>query len=169
VRICTEATLGDKRPPVCTGCGHEIDVDCCWCGNEREAHGHHLSGHDFRPMGCVCGFSDEAVPPRRPLAGAPTLPIGERTSAIARVEDHGHHLVVAMYRFHDGTERPSVEVHGSHDSAGPARVLPLPEAVHLMQNVSLDELHSIGGREVGVLYDADTTPATGATQKGGQG
>lgn len=114
----------------------------------------------FRAQAARLRGTDVGSPVRRPLAGVPTPPLGERASVIARVEDHDHHLVIAMYRFHDGTERPYVEVHESHDPPGPARVLPLPEAVHLMQNASLDELHSIGGREVGVLYGADSTHET---------
>lgn len=87
-------------------------------------------------------------PEPKPLVGAPLPPVAARAHELARVEDHGHHLVVAVYRFADGSERPYVEVHESHAGAGPVRVLPVPEAIHCLQNVTLHELHTIGNREV---------------------
>jgi len=37
---------------ICSGCGHEIDPEVCWCG---EPEGAHFAEHGFVPMGCDCG------------------------------------------------------------------------------------------------------------------
>ena len=36
----------------CKGCKHEIDIGCCWCGNDYQSHS--MGEHSFVPMGCNC-------------------------------------------------------------------------------------------------------------------
>ncbi len=36
----------------CGWCKEEIDVDCCWCGNDYQSHA--TAEHSFVPMGCNC-------------------------------------------------------------------------------------------------------------------
>lgn len=45
----------DDTKICCPGCGQLCDMDCCWCGDTREAHmmGAHQE-HSFVPMGCDC-------------------------------------------------------------------------------------------------------------------
>lgn len=64
--------------------------------------------------------------------------------------DVGHLLAIVEYVFPDGARRPYVEVAESHEGAFAARIWPLPEVVHLLQNVSEDELFAIGNREPSV-------------------
>ena len=71
---------------------------------------------------------------------------GERRETLASVDDHAHHLSVVNYEFPDGTIRPYVEVSEAHGGAGSKRILPLPEAVHLLQNATDSELFGIGNR-----------------------
>lgn len=49
-------SLDDALGPHCTGCGHAIDPDVCWCGGTRGADGRsiHAEDHGFVPMGCDC-------------------------------------------------------------------------------------------------------------------
>lgn len=44
---------GNKRPR-CEGCGNEIDLDTCGCGDCRKGHDTLWIGHSFVPMGCDC-------------------------------------------------------------------------------------------------------------------
>lgn len=41
---------------MCLGCGADTDPDVCCCGSSAEGH---EGDHDFRPMGCVCGYHDK--------------------------------------------------------------------------------------------------------------
>lgn len=63
------------------------------------------------------------------------------------VVDHGHVLMVHAYSFPDGSRRLYVEAAEVHAGAYAARIWPLPEAVHLLQNVTEREFYSIGCRE----------------------
>ena len=71
---------------------------------------------------------------------------GQRGEVLSETRDHGHTLRVVMYEFYDGSRRPYVEVSEDHGGAYPVRVLPLPEAVHLLQNATEVEVFAIGGR-----------------------
>lgn len=42
---------------LCGGCWHEIDPDCCCCGDSMAGHGY-WNGHGAVPMGCTCGYYD---------------------------------------------------------------------------------------------------------------
>lgn len=42
---------------ICTGCDHEIDTQCCHCGDSPKSHGW---DHSFVPQGCTCGYHDAA-------------------------------------------------------------------------------------------------------------
>jgi hypothetical protein len=57
---------------ICTGCGQEIDPDCCGCGSglEDSEHGSWNYTHPFIPMGCDC-YRVRAAPP--PPAATPQL------------------------------------------------------------------------------------------------
>lgn len=51
----------EPREPHCPRCDRVIDLDCCWCGQDREHHGSVSNpfhgdgdGHLFVPDGCVC-------------------------------------------------------------------------------------------------------------------
>lgn len=59
--------------------------------------------------------------------------------------DAGHYLCVRSYWFPDGTIRLFVEVAEEHNGWYAARIRPLPEVVHLLQNVTETEFHAIGG------------------------
>jgi len=41
---------------VCPGCFHQIDPDCCCCGDRIT---HYPDEHQPIPMGCTCGYDDE--------------------------------------------------------------------------------------------------------------
>lgn len=43
--------------PVCPGCLHEIDPECCHCGSPMNTHGWY-DGHSGVPMGCTCGYHE---------------------------------------------------------------------------------------------------------------
>lgn len=43
----------------CPNCHNVIDPDTCWCGDGHNGHPYHV-GHNFVPMGCVCGYPKEA-------------------------------------------------------------------------------------------------------------
>lgn len=38
---------------ICKGCGEEVDVETCWCGDDLLAHGE-WSNHSPVVMGCRC-------------------------------------------------------------------------------------------------------------------
>lgn len=62
--------------------------------------------------------------------------------------DGPHSLTVRLYRYPDCADpRPFVEVWESHDGAREARIYPLSEVVHLLQNVTEREFYVLGGRE----------------------
>lgn len=49
-----ERQLAEAKPKWrCSGCGNEIDPDCCGCGDSKESHSG-WDGHPFVPMGCDC-------------------------------------------------------------------------------------------------------------------
>lgn len=65
--IAPTLTLNTARE-VCLGCRREIDPEVCCCGASPEDPEHTclLSyTHDFVPMGCVCGYADDADLPQR--------------------------------------------------------------------------------------------------------
>jgi hypothetical protein len=61
--------------------------------------------------------------------------------------DHNHVLRITPYRFPDDTVHLYVEAAEVHDGAYGARIWPMSEAVHLLQNVTDHEFYVIGGRE----------------------
>ncbi len=42
---------------VCKGCGWEVDMACCWCGDPHKVP-QIDPYHDFVPIGCTCYFAD---------------------------------------------------------------------------------------------------------------
>lgn len=42
--------------PACPGCGWEIDLTTCFCGEAIEGHD---PTHTFVPIGCVCRYPKE--------------------------------------------------------------------------------------------------------------
>ena len=79
---------------------------------------------------------------------------GVRSRVLAHAVDGAHHITLAVYRFPPGDgdpprpiDVPYVELHETHDSARPGRVMALSALVHLAQNASDDEVWAIGGRE----------------------
>jgi hypothetical protein len=109
-------------------------IPCDACGEEYDS-----SPDAIRPHYFDC----KALRP----AEVPVTFQGQRARVLSHCEDAGHVLTVAVYRFPDGSARPYVEASERHGDARPMRVLPLPEAVHLLQNASEAELFAIGGRE----------------------
>ena len=43
---------------VCSHCGWEVDLECCWCGDGVKNHAYGDQGHSFVPMGCTCMYAD---------------------------------------------------------------------------------------------------------------
>jgi hypothetical protein len=74
---------------------------------------------------------------------------GERETAF-EVEENGHRLAVAVYRFPCGTRRLYVEASedAEHAPGAPVRVHEFATAVHCLQNVGEIEVFQIGNREV---------------------
>lgn len=77
-----------------------------------------------------------------PLPG----PLATREHVIASAWSGGHRLAIVSYRFPSGEVAPYVEASETHADSGPVHVIPLSEAVHLLQNVTAGELFSIGNR-----------------------
>ena len=77
--------------------------------------------------------------------------LGTRSHVLASAQDGAHTVTLAVYRFddpgHAPVDVPYVELSESHDGARPGRVMALSTLVHLAQNVSEDEVWTIGGRE----------------------
>lgn len=61
---------------------------------------------------------------------------------------HLHQLTVALYRFHDGSEVPYLEISEAHLDYQGHRVLPLSEVVHCLMNVGDGEIFLIGNRSI---------------------
>ena len=73
---------------------------------------------------------------------------GQRSHVIASAVDGAHTVTLAWYTFPGSVALvPYVELHETHDGARPGRVMALSTLVHLAQNVSEDEVWTIGGRE----------------------
>ena len=72
---------------------------------------------------------------------------GTRVRTLGEAVDGAHVVRLALYGFADGSEVPYLEAHETHDGARAGRVMSLSAAVHLMQNVSDDEVWTIGSRE----------------------
>jgi hypothetical protein len=49
------------EPNVCTGCGHEVDPELCWCGDEIKKHNPMWDGHNPVPLGCTCGYAKDKL------------------------------------------------------------------------------------------------------------
>lgn len=74
---------------------------------------------------------------------------GVRVRQVAEWTEVQHTIKIAVYRFPDGTERLCVEAHEDHGPPGGAGlgIWPLPETVHLLQNVTQAEFFAISERE----------------------
>ena len=44
-----------NEPIICRSCKNEIDPEVCHCGELYKYHNPYSLGHNFVPMGCVCG------------------------------------------------------------------------------------------------------------------
>lgn len=45
---------------ICEGCRNEIDPEVCHCGDLCKDHNPMMDGHSAIPMGCTCGYADQA-------------------------------------------------------------------------------------------------------------
>lgn len=62
-------------------------------------------------------------------------------------DSRSHSIRVVLYRFRDGTESPFIELWESHDRARRAKIVPLSELVHVIQNLDEAEFWAIAQRK----------------------
>jgi hypothetical protein len=70
---------------------------------------------------------------------------GRVTKVLSKLRDGAHYMRVVSYTL-DGVVVPYVELWETHDRARRARIVPLIELVHLVQNVGLTEFEQIAHR-----------------------
>jgi hypothetical protein len=107
-----------------------------------------------------CGATNPAEYGHTPECIATVVDAALDDAASISVSDAGHHLRIIYPEYGGG--RPYVEVSESHaGEAGPAQTWPLPEVVHLLQNIDESTFHHIGCADLPVERpDPEATLAT---------
>jgi hypothetical protein len=73
---------------------------------------------------------------------------GRAGEVIASIRDsRSHSLRIVLYAFTGGPPQPFIELWESHDRARRAKIVPLSELVHVIQNLSESEFWAIAARK----------------------